>query len=114
PGDIVFSFVDTRIVALGIAQSYCWESPKPLEFGGTGENWDDRGWKVRVSFTKLLNRVRPKDHMAVLSRLLPSKYSPLQPSGNGLQSVYLAEISQAFAEVVVGLIGQEARLVLSG
>lgn len=24
PGDIVFSFVDTRIFAIGVAQSYCW------------------------------------------------------------------------------------------
>ena len=30
PGDLVFSFVDTRIPAVGIAQSYCWESPKLL------------------------------------------------------------------------------------
>ena len=27
PGDLVFSFMDTRILAVGIAQSYCWESP---------------------------------------------------------------------------------------
>jgi hypothetical protein len=31
PGDLIFSFMDTRILAIGIAQSYCWESPKPLE-----------------------------------------------------------------------------------
>jgi hypothetical protein len=30
PGDLVFSFVDTRIRAIGVALSYCWESPKPL------------------------------------------------------------------------------------
>ena len=29
PGDLVFSFVDTRIVAIGIAASYCCEGPKP-------------------------------------------------------------------------------------
>jgi hypothetical protein len=33
PGDIIFSFLDTRIAALGIARSYCYESPKPTEFG---------------------------------------------------------------------------------
>jgi len=26
PGDLVFSFVDTRIAAVGIAESYCYES----------------------------------------------------------------------------------------
>ncbi len=37
PGDVIFSFVDTRIAAIGIAQSYCWEGPKPAELGGAGE-----------------------------------------------------------------------------
>ena len=107
PGDLVFSFMDTRIQAIGIAQSYCWESPKPLEFGSAGQNWENIGWKVTVAFTGLAHKIRPKDHISVLRPLLPERYSPLQPDGNGLQSVYLAEISPAFAEVLMGLIGQE-------
>jgi hypothetical protein len=107
PGDLIFSFVDTRIFAVGIAQSYCWESPKPLEFGAAGENWDNIGWKVKVSFTKLNNKVRPKDHIEILRPLLPPRYSPLQPNGNGLQSVYLTEVPVPFAEVLIGIIGQE-------
>ncbi len=107
PGDLIFSFMDTRILAIGIAQSYCWESPKPLEFGTAGENWENVGWKVKVSFTKLTNKVRPKDHIAILRPLLPQRYSPLQPNGNGLQSVYLTEVPLPLAEVLVGLIGQE-------
>jgi hypothetical protein len=107
PGDLIFSFMDTRILAIGIAQSYCWESPKPLEFGTAGQNWENIGWKVKVSFTKLANIIRPKDHIEILRPLLPQKYSPLQPNGNGLQSVYLTEVPTALAEVLVGLIGQE-------
>jgi putative restriction endonuclease len=38
PGDLILSFMDTRIQAIGIGQSYCWENPKPLEFGGAGPN----------------------------------------------------------------------------
>jgi putative restriction endonuclease len=107
PGDLIFSFVGTRILAVGIAQSYCWESPKPLEFGTAGPNWENIGWKVNVNFTELANKVRPKDHIGVLRPLLPDRYSPLQPNGNGLQSVYLTEVPSALAEVLVGLIGQE-------
>lgn len=114
PGDIVLSFVDTRLAAIGVAQSFCWESPKPLEFGLAGQNWENVGWKVRVHFTELINRVRPKDHMDVLQPLLPAKYSPLQPSGNGLQSVYLAELPETLAEVLAGLIGAEAQMVIRG
>ena len=48
PGDLVFSFADTKILALGVVQSYCFESPKPLEFGSAGQNWENVGWKVNV------------------------------------------------------------------
>ena len=107
PGDLIFSFMDTRILAVGIAQSYCWECPKPLEFGNAGQNWENRGWKVKVSFTELSNKVRPKDHIDLLRPLLPEKYSPLQVNGNGIQSVYLTEVPAPLAEVLIGLIGLE-------
>ena len=107
PGDLIFSFMDTKIQAIGIAQSYCWESPKPLEFGSAGQNWENVGWKVKVAFTSLNQKMRPKDHIDVLRPLLPERYSPLQPNGNGLQSVYLTEIPAAMAEVLMGLVGQE-------
>jgi len=113
PGDVVFSFVDTRIVAIGIATSYCWESPKPSEFGSVGDYWENVGWRVNVSFTKLLHRVRPKDHMDVLRVVLPARYAPLQANGNGIQSIYLTELSRDFAEVLSGLIGDEARSLMA-
>ena len=108
PGDLIFSFKDTRILAIGIAQSYCWENPKPIEFGNSGQNWENIGWKVKVNFTEIKNAIRPKEHMTVLGPYLPDKYSPLQPNGNGLQSLYLTELPIPFAEVLIGLIGHEA------
>jgi putative restriction endonuclease len=111
PGDLVLSFFDTRIFAIGIAASYCWESPKPLEFGSSGQNWENVGWKVTVRFTELVNKVRPKDHIDLLRPLLPARYAPLQPNGNGLQSVYLTELPDALAEMLLGLIGDEAELL---
>jgi putative restriction endonuclease len=112
PGDIVFSFVDAKIAAIGVAQSYCWESPKPVEFGNVGEYWENVGWKVKVAFTSLVHQVRPKDHMEALGPTLPPKYSPLLPNGNGLQSVYLAEVPQIMAEVLAGLIGAGAQTLM--
>jgi hypothetical protein len=111
PGDLILSFVDTRIAAMGVAQSYCWESPKPVEFGNAGQNWEEIGWRVKVAFVRLMHQVRPKDHIDLLRPLLPSKYSPLQANGNGLQSIYLAEIPTALAEVLFGLIGAEVEAV---
>jgi putative restriction endonuclease len=51
--------------------------------------------------------------MEVLRALLPSRYSPLQPSGNGIQSIYLTEVSVTFAEALAGLIGHEAQHLTS-
>jgi len=114
PGDLIFSFKDTRILAMGVAQSYCSESPKPLEFGSAGQNWENIGWKVKVNFTELANKVRPKDHIEVLRPLLPERYSSLQLNGNGVQSIYLTEAPMPLAEVLIGLIGDEvAPIVLA-
>lgn len=108
PGDIVFSFFDTHIFAIGIAASYCRESPKPLEFGGVGMNWEDVGWKIDVNFIEMENKLRPKDHMGVLRHVLPDRYSPLQASGNGNQGVYLTEVRHNLAQALIGLIGRQA------
>jgi putative restriction endonuclease len=109
PGDIVLSFADTRIAAIGIARSHCYEYPKPSEFGAVGTNWSDVGWKVEVRFTELKNRVRPADHIEVLRPRLPHRYSPLLPDGRGSQSVYLTEIPARLFEVLQELIGYEAK-----
>jgi hypothetical protein len=113
PGDLVFSFVDTRVVAIGIAASYCYESFKPAEFGQAGINWEEIGWRVRVRFNPLVNRVRPKDHMDLLRDSLPSRYSPLRVTGDGLQNIYLAEVPPAMAELILQLIGAEASRVIA-
>ena len=111
PGDVILSFCNTRIAALGIAQSYCYESPKPDEFGSTGLSWSAIGWKVDVRFQELSHRVRPKDHIQELLPFLPGQYSPLQKNGNGLQSVYLAEVNPELAASLFRLIGSEATSV---
>src|SRR6186713_1922980 len=111
PGDIIFSFCDTRIAALGIARSYCYESPKPTEFGTAGIYWEAIGWKIDVIFRELDNRIHPKSHIGELRGLLPEKYSPLRANGDGLQSVYLAEVGRPFAAALFRLIGGEANMV---
>jgi hypothetical protein len=103
PGDIVFSFFDTRIGALGIVSGYCRESPKPEEFGTAGANWSQIGWRVGVRWQRLSNSVRPKDHIGRLRSFLANKYAPLTPDGNGLQGVYLTEINAGLAAQLFSL-----------
>jgi putative restriction endonuclease len=105
PGDVVFSFCDTRIKSIGIVTGTAQTGPKP-DFGAAGANWSREGWFVPVDYCELNTQIRPKDHAAILRPFLPSKYSPLQESGDGLQSVYLAEVPTPLGEVLIGLIGQ--------
>jgi putative restriction endonuclease len=111
PGDIVFSFCDTRIAAIGIVSGYCRESPKPEEFGAAGTNWSQIGWRVGVRWQRLRNAIRPKDHIAQLRSELATSYAPLTPDGNGLQSVYLTRVGAGLASVLFGLIGNEVASV---
>ena len=99
PGDIVFSFFNTFIQAVGIVQARAVTAPKP-EFGAAGDPWDSVGWLVEVDYSHLPSPFRPREHMQSLATLLPSKYSPLQENGDGLQGVYLTEVSPEFAHAL--------------
>lgn len=112
PGDVIFSFSDTYIKAIGIAASHAYEAPKPLEFGQAGAYWDNIGWRVDVRFVELRGPIKPAEHMAQLAPKLPARYAPLQESGTGLQSVYLTVLPDDFAEALVDLIGREARTII--
>ncbi|MEY4653589.1 MAG: hypothetical protein RI884_2170 [Pseudomonadota bacterium] len=103
-GDIVFSFSDTQIKAVGVVTGACMSAPKPPEFGSAGSNWSDEGWYLPVRFTELRQPLRPKDHMDLLGPTLPDKYSPLQENGNGLQGVYLAPVPEDMAAVICHLL----------
>ena len=108
PGDLVLSFQGTFIRAIGVAQSFAYECPKPPEFGSTGPNWDLIGWSVDVQYHRLNHQIRPADHMANLLPHLPEKYSPLMRDGRGLQSVYLTSIAPPLMHAIADLIGHEA------
>ena len=113
PGDVVFSFSDTLIKAVGIAMGTADSSPIPTEFG-TGTVWTKEGWRVEVAFTELSHPIRPKDHIDVIAPLLPSKYSPLQQSGNGNQGVYLAELPAPLADKLTELLAGQVESVIEG
>jgi hypothetical protein len=114
PGDIVFSFSNTRVRAIGIAATHAYEAPKPLEFGQAGAYWNNIGWRVDVRFHELRLPARPADHMSVLGPLLPSRYAPLRPNGAGLQSVYLTRLPEEFAAALIDLLGAEAHDLVRG
>lgn len=115
PGDVVFSFKDTFVKAIGIVTGYAETAPKPTDFSAVDNPWDQEGWLVPVSFIELEKPIRPKNHMEHLRPTLPNKYSPLQQNGNGLQAVYLAKVPPDMAEVLTTLLnGQVEAIVMTG
>lgn len=110
--DLIFSYKDTCILAISIAKTYCWECPKPLEFGIARSKWGNIKWKVKVKFTQLTHRIRLKEHIAQLRPFPPAKYSPLQTEGNNLQYVYLASVNEDFAATLIHQIDVEATPLL--
>jgi putative restriction endonuclease len=111
PGDVIFSFSDTQIRAIGIALSTAYEAPKPAEFGSVGAYWDRIGWRVDVRFSELTNPIKPADHIAAIRPYLPTRYAPLRANGAGLQAVYLTRVDEILAALLIDLIGTEARSI---
>lgn len=112
PGDVIYSFADAAIRAIGIAASHAYEAPKPLEFGTAGAYWERIGWRVDVRFTEVRNPIKPAEHIAALRVYLPPKYAPLQPDGRGMQNLYLTRVPAPLAAVLNDLIGVEARRII--
>lgn len=102
PGDIVFSYCDTFIKAIGIVQRSAVTAPKP-NFRTAGSNWSNEGWYVEVEFSELVNPFKPKEFIAQIRPMLAAKYAPLQSNGDGLQGVYLTEISPEFGNLLIVL-----------
>ncbi|MBK5541553.1 HNH endonuclease [Pseudomonas sp. TH05] len=105
PGDVVVSYADGQIKAVGVARQHYSEAVKPEAFGLTGANWANSGWLVPIEWTALSIPLSPKAHIDRIQPLLPKKNSPLQANGNGNQGCYLAAISSELGELVLDIAG---------
>lgn len=110
PGDLIFSFCDTYIKAVGTVQQPAVTSPKP-DFQNAGANWLNTGWFVEVEFMEIQHPIAPKNHMAQIEPLLAHKYAPLRKNGAGQQGLYLTEISGDLSNLLLGLSGITQDLV---
>lgn len=108
PGDIVFSYADGQVGALGQVIESATLSPKPTEFGTVGDYWSNEGWLVDVQFSPAPKPIRPKDHLETIRPELPTIYSPIQANGNGNQGIYLAAISDELGHLLITLLRMEA------
>lgn len=104
PGDIVFSYANTLIKAVGIVEELYQEATVPQEFGSVGEQWNDAGYLVKVNWTPIAKYFKPKDHISIIRDLLPVKYSRIQKNGDGNQSIYLVAIGNTLGDLLITLI----------
>ena len=104
PGDVVFSYANGYLGAIGRVLSQAYASPKPAEFGSVGDYWSNEGWLVDVHFTAVTRPIRPRDYLEAIGPLLPTQYSPIQTNGHGNQGTYLAAISDALGLVLMTLL----------
>jgi hypothetical protein len=110
PGDLVFSFKDTQISAIGVVQKSAEPLVKP-DFGAQGDNWANIGWCVNTEYIELKNPFKPSEMMELIDPLLPEKYSPLQPgSGKGNQ-IYLTEIPPQLGDLLFQLSREDVVLL---
>ncbi len=112
PGDVVFSYCDTFIKAIGVVTKKAESCIKP-DFGNSGlTNWSDDGWFVDVAFQELNSLAfKPSANMDLIIPTLPEIYSPIRSDGAENQ-IYLTKIPEQMAYVLLSLIGNLAQPIL--
>lgn len=100
PGDIIFSFADAKIKAVGIITIPCETQDKPESIIKASDSWSQSGWYVGVQWDVLKKPFRIKENINKLKPFIKDKYSPIQKNGTGNQKCYLAEISFDMANML--------------
>lgn len=94
PGDLVFSHVSGKLIAVGKVLDYAYESLKPKELSNAKLHpkiyWNDTGHRADVNFHDLQKPINVKEVLNLISPYLPSKYSPINVNGFANQG-YLFE-----------------------
>jgi len=113
PGDVIFSFAQGEIGAIGVVVGAPREAAKPLEFEAIAEHADAQsGWIVPVRFTTLTAPLRTEERMSDLAPVLPRKHSPILASGASNQHMMLSAVPPAMVASLSGhLDGQLERIV---
>jgi putative restriction endonuclease len=112
PGDIVYSFADGAIGAIGVVLGSAREAAKPLEFDSIADYADTQtGWLVPVRFMTLTSALRTEEYGAELAPVLPRKHPPILAGGASNQHVVLASVPALMAATLSGLLGGEVERI---
>ena len=103
PGDIVFSYANDKVQAVGVVTAPYEQADKPSSFGTAGGVWDGKGWMVPIEWALLSAPITPKDYIQEIAPLLLGKNSPIKQDGGGNQHCYLARISDELGGLLLDL-----------
>lgn len=113
PGDVVFSFAEGAIGAIGVVLGSAREAAKPADFASIAQYTDTTsGWLVPVRFMPLADSLRIEEHIAELTPVLPRKHSPILASGGSNQHVALAAVPSLMAGTLRGLLAGELERIV--
>jgi putative restriction endonuclease len=113
PGDIVFSFVNSEIGAVGVVMGAVRDAAKPGELAGVAQYADAKeGWLVPVRFMNVPQPLRTEAHCTELSLVLPRKHSPILISGVANQHLPLAHVPPAMVSTLQRLLGGELERIV--
>lgn len=87
PGDVIFSYANQSIGAIGVASTAAYDSPQPAEFGAT---WSADGRKVDVVYRPVDPALRFSTFVDGLMPLLPARHSPITKQKTGVQGYLFA------------------------
>lgn len=103
-GDIVFSYYQQHLSAVGIVTSEhsTLKNPNPNK---NGRYFGLDGWHVEVDYLELPTdkRLNPQNHIEAIAPLLPDKYSPLTKECKGRQQ-YLTKLPLELGETLHNLL----------
>jgi putative restriction endonuclease len=113
PGDVILSFAQGEIGAIGVVVGAAREAAKPPEFESVAEHADSHsGWMVPVRFTALTVPLRTEAYMNELTPVLPRKHAPILASGARNQHMVLAAVPPLMVQTLTGILdGQVERIV---
>jgi hypothetical protein len=101
PGDVLFSFADGVVGAVGVALGRPQEAPEPTAVEAAGKKRKaTAGWQLPVRFVDLSRPLSTMEHAGELASVLPEKHSPLRPNGVGVRGVYLSAVPDAMVVVL--------------
>src|SRR5262249_40681642 len=101
-GDVIFSCVKQKIVAISVAKTDAYESPRP-EFR-KDVTWSEAGRRVDVVYEDTSPSLPVAEVAKALHHMLPQKHSPLRSDGKGNEG-YLFAIPARVGRLLIERVG---------